>query len=154
MSRSCNDCNLDGLCDMQRNGTIACYDGDDKTKEQRIKDIDNKVLKVIDDMQNIMKQYCSWNLFDEAETISKANNIVKERYVQKLIEDEYGWHKPEDKLPEENQECVIEIEYANKLNTNDIMYNQHEVKYINKFWIGKYENVTDCYMKVIRWRVK
>lgn len=58
----------------------------EKTREQRIKDIDNQAIKVIDVLQNIIEQYASWDLWLDADVISKSANILKERYEKELIE--------------------------------------------------------------------
>jgi hypothetical protein len=130
----------------------------EKSKEQYIKDIDNQVLKAIDILQSVTEQYSSWDLWDKSGVIDSSLSILKERYEKELMEEylntKITWFKVEDKLPEENQECIIEIEYTNKLNIDDVMYNHYEAKYHHKYWLGKYEKFPKCDMKVTRWRLK
>ena len=53
MSRQCNDCCNDGDCKLQASGVVSCSEGNEKSRERQIKDIDGRVLDVIDTLINI-----------------------------------------------------------------------------------------------------
>jgi hypothetical protein len=86
MSRSCNDCDLDGNCAFQKNGTVSCSRGSEKTYEQRIKDIDDGALLVINMLESIARVYASWDLWDKVKIIDESLNILKNGYENELIE--------------------------------------------------------------------
>lgn len=86
MSRSCDDCNMDGNCEKQKSGFVSCSSGSEKTYEQRIKDIDNRVVQAIDTLHDINDQYASWDLWDKTKIIDDSLNILKTGYESQLIE--------------------------------------------------------------------
>lgn len=75
MSRNCEDCTLDGCCELQANRTVACSNGREKTKEQRLRDIDDAVINVIERLDSISNQYASWDQWDKTKIIRKQRTF-------------------------------------------------------------------------------
>lgn len=93
MSRHCDDCELDGECKRQKDGCSSCSDGSEKSKEKKIKDIDNGVLNVIDRLHYMNKQYASWDLWDRTKIIDNALSVLKTGYEKELLERFYTEEK-------------------------------------------------------------
>lgn len=85
MSRNCEDCTLDGCCELQANRTVACSNGREKTKEQRLRDIDDAVINVIERLDSISNQYASWDQWDKTKIIRKAANVLKTAYEERIM---------------------------------------------------------------------
>lgn len=85
MSRSCKDRALDGCCENQANRTVACSNGKEKTKEQRVRDIDDEVVDIIERLDSVNQKYASFDQWDKTRIISRAANILKTAYKDYIM---------------------------------------------------------------------
>lgn len=84
-------------------------------------------------------------------TLAKVSTYQKYKGEIKMNQ-EIEWIDPEVKLPNERQECIIEVEYADKKTNNVFIVKQYKVKWWRKFWVGYHNDFPKYNNRVIRLR--
>lgn len=101
--------------------------------ENEIKNIDNKVFKIIDELQELSKEYCRFDEWEKSLVLEKSRNelfdFYKEKYTDYVmncvqLEELY---EMKEKFSEINKECLLKIPVGVKVNPN--YYNYFKINF-------------------------
>lgn len=73
MSRHCYECSEDQNCERQKNGVVSCGDGNKKTVDRQVLDLNTKVIGLIPVLDSICTRYKELNCND---TVLELNHII------------------------------------------------------------------------------
>lgn len=57
--------------------------------DKDMKELELRVLKIMDELQDISKEYCNWDEWDKSQCLDKARAVLFEKYEEVILKQNF-----------------------------------------------------------------